>query len=86
MAGEWGSRGVRVNAIAPGVTKTAMWDASVARGVLDEPHYLATVPAGRLARTEEVGQLASFLCSDEAAYINGETVTIDGGLTVIPSG
>jgi NAD(P)-dependent dehydrogenase (short-subunit alcohol dehydrogenase family) len=66
-AGEWAPHGVRVNAIAPGVMRTPMWDADVARGVLDEPYYLETIPARRLGDPSEVGRLAVFLASDEAS-------------------
>jgi NAD(P)-dependent dehydrogenase (short-subunit alcohol dehydrogenase family) len=85
-AGEWAPHGVRVNAIAPGVMRTPMWDADVARGVLDEPYYLETIPAGRLGDPSEVGRLAVFLASDEAAYITGAVHPIDGALTSIPAG
>ena len=47
-AGEWAGEGIRVNAIAPGVLRTPMWDADVARGAIDEQFYIDTVPAGRL--------------------------------------
>lgn len=85
-AGEWAPHGVRVNAIAPGVMRTSMWDADVARGVLDEPYYLETIPARRLGDPSEVGRLAVFLASDEAAYITGAVHAIDGALTSIPAG
>lgn len=85
-AGEWAPFGVRVNAIAPGVLKTPMWDIDVARGAIDEPKILETVPAHRLGLPSEVGRLAVFLCSDDAAYITGALHTIDGALTSIPAG
>jgi NAD(P)-dependent dehydrogenase (short-subunit alcohol dehydrogenase family) len=85
-AGEWAPHGVRVNAIAPGVMRTPMWDADVARGVLDEPYYLETIPARRLGDPSEVGRLAVFLASDEASYITGAVHAIDGALTSIPAG
>jgi NAD(P)-dependent dehydrogenase (short-subunit alcohol dehydrogenase family) len=85
-AGEWAPHGVRVNAIAPGVLRTPMWDADVARGAIDEQHYLDVVPMHRLGTPTEVGKLAVFLCSDDAAYITGAVHTIDGALTSIPAG
>jgi NAD(P)-dependent dehydrogenase (short-subunit alcohol dehydrogenase family) len=85
-AGEWAPYGVRVNAIAPGVMKTPMWDSDVARGALDESFYLETVPMHRLGRPSEVGRLAVFLASDDASYITGGVHTIDGALTSIPAG
>jgi len=85
-AGEWAPHGVRVNAIAPGVLRTPMWDADVARGALDEQFYLDIVPMHRLGSTAEVGKLAVYLCSDDAAYVTGSVFTIDGALTSIPAG
>jgi NAD(P)-dependent dehydrogenase (short-subunit alcohol dehydrogenase family) len=83
-AGEWAPYGVRVNAIAPGVQKTPMWDEDVRLGVCDEEKILRTTPAGRLGQPWEVGRLAVYLCSDDAEFINGTCVTIDGGLTSVP--
>jgi NAD(P)-dependent dehydrogenase (short-subunit alcohol dehydrogenase family) len=85
-AGEWTRDGVRVNAIAPGVQRTPMWDADVASGVIDESLYLDLVPAGSLGDPADVGKLAAYLCSDHASYISGSVLTIDGGLTSIPAG
>jgi NAD(P)-dependent dehydrogenase (short-subunit alcohol dehydrogenase family) len=85
-AGEWAQHGIRVNAIAPGVLRTPMWDADVARGAIDEPFYLDLVPAKRLGTVQDVGQLAVYLASDAASYVNGSTITIDGALTSIPAG
>jgi NAD(P)-dependent dehydrogenase (short-subunit alcohol dehydrogenase family) len=85
-AGEWAPDGVRVNAIAPGVLRTPMWDADVARGAIDEQFYVDTVPMHRLGMPSEVGKLVVFLCSDDAAYITGSVHTIDGALTSIPAG
>jgi len=85
-AAEWASHGVRVNAIAPGVLRTPMWDADVARGAIDEQFYLDTVPLRRLGLPSEVGKLVVFLSSDDAGYITGAVHTIDGALTSIPAG
>lgn len=83
-AAEWAPYGVRANAIAPGVQKTPMWDIDVKLGVVDEERVLRVTPAGRLGDPREVGKLAVFLCSDDVSFINGECVTIDGGLTTVP--
>jgi NAD(P)-dependent dehydrogenase (short-subunit alcohol dehydrogenase family) len=85
-AGEWAPHGVRVNAICPGVLRTPMWDADVARGALDEQFYLDVVPAHRLGMPSEVGRLVVYLCSDDAQYVTGSALTIDGALTAIPAG
>ncbi len=84
-AGEWARHGIRVNAIAPGVLRTPMWDSDVARGAIDEQLYLDVVPAGRLGMPQEVGRLAVYLASDESAYVNGSCITIDGALTSVPA-
>ncbi|HEY1365816.1 MAG TPA: SDR family NAD(P)-dependent oxidoreductase [Gaiellaceae bacterium] len=84
-AGEWAPHGVRVNAVCPGVLRTPMWDADVARGAIDEQLYLDVVPAHRLGMPNEVGKLIVYLCSDDAAYVTGSVLTIDGGLTSIPA-
>jgi 3-oxoacyl-[acyl-carrier protein] reductase len=85
-AGEWAPFGVRANAIAPGVQRTPMWDRDAARGAVDEEAILRVLPAGRLGIPSEVGQLTVFLCSENASYINGTCVTIDGALTAVPIG
>jgi NAD(P)-dependent dehydrogenase (short-subunit alcohol dehydrogenase family) len=85
-AGEWAPYGVRVNAVAPGVHRTPMWARDVALGLFDEQEYLDLIPAHRLGDPAEVGELCSFLASDDASYITGACVTIDGGLTSIPAG
>jgi NAD(P)-dependent dehydrogenase (short-subunit alcohol dehydrogenase family) len=86
MAGEWGPYGIRVNAIAPGVQATGMWKEEVARGLYKEQDYIDKIPGRRIGDPREVGRLCVFLASDAAAYITGACVTIDGGLTSIPSG
>src|SRR5262245_31820811 len=85
-AAEWAPHGVRVNAIAPGVLRTPMWDADVARGAIDEQFYLDVVPMHRLGLPNEVGKLVVYLSTEDAAYITGSVLTIDGALTSIPAG
>ena len=80
LATEWGSKyGIRVNAIAPGpIANTG----GAEKLFMSEKHYQATlnsVPLGRLGQPEEIANLAYFLLSDQASYINGECVTMDGG-------
>jgi NAD(P)-dependent dehydrogenase (short-subunit alcohol dehydrogenase family) len=86
MAGEWARFSVRVNAVAPGVQRTGMWTRDVALGLFDEQEFIDLIPAQRLGDPHEVGRLCAFLASDEARYITGACVTIDGGLTSIPAG
>ena len=65
---------------------TGMWKEEVARGLYNEQEYIDVIPARRIGDPREVGRLCAFLVSDEAAYVTGACVTIDGGLTVMPSG
>jgi NAD(P)-dependent dehydrogenase (short-subunit alcohol dehydrogenase family) len=85
-AGEWTPEGVRVNAVTPGVLRTPMWDADVARGAIDESLYVNVVPAHEIGDPADVGRLVAYLCSDHASYISGAVMTIDGALTTIPAG
>ena len=73
-AGEWAGQGVRVNAIAPGIMRTPMWDADVARGAIDEVAYINVVPAKRIGDARDVGKLAVYLSSDDASYVDRRRV------------
>jgi NAD(P)-dependent dehydrogenase (short-subunit alcohol dehydrogenase family) len=81
LALEWGPRGVAVNAVAPTVTLTPLgqrvWGDPAKGGPM-----LAKIPLGRFALPNEVAAVVVFLASDLAAMITGETVLVDGGLTV----
>jgi 3-oxoacyl-[acyl-carrier protein] reductase len=77
LARELGSRGVRVNAVAPGYIATELTD------VLSEEiraAILGNTPMGRLGSPEDVAAAVRFLCSDEAAFITGDVLLVDGGL------
>jgi len=81
LAGELGPRGIRVNAIHPGRTETKMSteDGTILGGeVTDE--YVARYPLGRAGTPEDVAQAALFLVSEQADYINGESLIVDGGM------
>ena len=79
LARELAPYGIRVNAIAPGFIATDMV-AHLPEEKINE--YLTQIPLGRLGKVEEVAELAAFLASDEAAYITGQTLVIDGGLSL----
>lgn len=79
LAGEWGPWGIRVNAVAPGYIRTAMTDALIAEGRLDEQSILRRSPARRMGTARDVASALAFLASDEAAFINGAVLNVDGG-------
>jgi len=79
LAVEWGDRGIRMNAIAPGPVPTeGAFSRLLPRPELEELAK-ARIPLGRFGTLEEFANLAAFLVSDGSAYINGEVVTMDGG-------
>jgi glucose 1-dehydrogenase len=84
LALEYASRGIRVNGIGPGATITP-----INRAWVDDPVKKAQVeqhiPMRRAATSEEMAAVTAFLASDEAAYITGQTIFVDGGLTLFPS-
>src|SRR5918912_660169 len=80
LATEWGGRGVRVNAVCPGWVKTEMDQADQASGGYTNADIEGRTPMGRFARPEDVAQAVAFLAAPEqSGYINGHTLSVDGG-------
>jgi len=77
LAREVGSRNITINSIAPGFIDTDMTQKS--DGV-NTDELIKEIPLGRFGKPDEVAHLASFLCSEEASYITGQTIHINGGL------
>ena len=75
-AAEYGPRGVRVNAVAPGPTRTRMMEAVPEEMV---KQLAALAPAGRAAEPEELAAAIVFLASDDASFVHGVTLAVDGG-------
>jgi 3-oxoacyl-[acyl-carrier protein] reductase len=80
LAQEVASRGVTVNAIAPGFIETAMTDALTDK---QKESILARVPAGRLGEPDDIAAGALYLASNEGAYVTGQTLHINGGMAMI---
>ncbi len=79
VARELGSRNITVNAVAPGFIETQMTD--VMSGETRDA-ALGKIPLGRLGTPEDVGNIVAFLASEAASYVTGQTITVDGGMTV----
>lgn len=81
LAGEWAPE-IRVNAVVPGYIETDLVAGLLERGVVDRDVLEARTPTGRLGRPEEVARAVAFLASDDAEYVTGATLPVDGGWLV----
>jgi len=89
LALDYGEHGIRVNTIAPGFVRTRLVQESIDRAedtAAAEAAMVAGVALGRIGRPEEVAKAVSFLASDEASYITGASLLVDGGLTARRAG
>jgi 2-keto-3-deoxy-L-fuconate dehydrogenase len=85
VAADYVGRGIRCNAIAPGTVQSPSLDQRIA--AFDDPEaarreFIARQPMGRLGMADEVAALAVYLASDESAYVTGQLIAIDGGITI----
>lgn len=82
LAIEWGGKGVRVNAVAPGWVKTEMDEADQAGGSYSDTDITEHVPMGKFARPEDIASAIAWLCdSTQSGFVNGVVLPVDGGWT-----
>ena len=80
LAIEWADRGVRVNAVAPGVTRTALVQKGIDEGVIDVDRYIARTPLHRFGEPDEIARAVLYLANEEdGSFVTGTTLRIDGG-------
>jgi NAD(P)-dependent dehydrogenase (short-subunit alcohol dehydrogenase family) len=82
LAAEWGRRGIRVNAVAPGYIETEMMLSGFETGALDRDRLLSRTPLMRFGQSEEVAAAISFLVSADASFVTGVVLEVDGGITI----
>ncbi len=78
---EYATRGIRVNAVCPGMIRTPMLDQMIAAGQEEELNAMLQtfVPMGRMGRPEEIADAVLWLCSSAASYVTGQSISVDGG-------
>ncbi len=79
---DYGERGIRVNAVSPGIMRTPLTAAAWGNDPDQEARLAARQPIGRIAQPEEVAEGAVWLCTDAASYVLGATLSIDGGYVI----
>jgi NAD(P)-dependent dehydrogenase (short-subunit alcohol dehydrogenase family) len=80
---EYAARGIRINAICPGLIHTPMSDQMIAAGQGEALKAMEkSIPMGRVGRPEEIANAVLWLCSDAASYVTGQSISVDGGFTM----
>ena len=80
VALQYAKRGIRVNAVCPGVIETPMVAAGIEANPRFEQGAIASNPSGRMGHPEEVAEAVAWLCSDAASFVTGHAMSVDGGL------
>jgi NAD(P)-dependent dehydrogenase (short-subunit alcohol dehydrogenase family) len=78
---EYGRKGIRVNAVCPGIIRTEMTERAIARDPRRAPYIDQAHPIGRLGEAEDIARSVVFLSSDDAAFVIGHSLAVDGGFT-----
>ncbi|RYY05187.1 MAG: SDR family oxidoreductase, partial [Alphaproteobacteria bacterium] len=80
LAQELGSRGITVNVVAPGFVETAMTDVLPAE---QKARLISGIPLGRMGRPEDIAAAVAWLASDEASWVTGTTIHVNGGMAML---
>ena len=80
---EYAPKGIRINAVCPGVIETPMVKMMVETGDLSREESASLAPIGRLGRAEEVADVVLWLCSSASTFVIGQSIAVDGGYTII---
>lgn len=89
MASELSPRGIRVNVVAPGATRTPIWGPGIATPEAEkalEKRFALSTPLGRMGEVDHIAKTVLFLASDDAAHVQGQEIFVDGGATSSPAG
>ncbi|MEV4257918.1 glucose 1-dehydrogenase [Spirillospora sp. NPDC049652] len=78
---EYVRQGIRINAVCPGVVRTALLDAAIQGGMFSEAEAAGLHPSGVLMDPEDVAETFAFLCSDESRHITGQSLAVDAGMS-----
>ena len=81
LATEWAGYGIRVNAVAPGNTRTDMVQEAIDQGLIDVDTYMDHTPLRRLAEPEEIAEAVLYLASPRSGFVTGQVIAADGGWT-----